>query len=133
MIKRTNTRKNASKIKRSPVRAFTKSVQKRLGSEYYGNELGQFLAEARKLKSLTMAEVAEVVGLKSGQSIWDWENGKGSGIPADTLLKLVKLYGINAEDAYEQLIRFHQERVRQKIHLKFERAKSKSLPRRASS
>lgn len=72
-----------------------------------------------------MNEVAEALGLRSGQSVWDWENGKGSGIPAQTLLELVKLYGISAEKAYDLLLEFHESRVRRKVTEKFEQARAK--------
>lgn len=94
------------------------------------NQLGEFLAQSRNKKSLTLAEVAEVIGLKSGQSVWDWENGKGSGIPANTLLRLVKLYGVSADVAYELLLDFHQSRVKKKVTQKFESARSEILGRK---
>lgn len=94
------------------------------------NQLGEFLAKARNKKGMTLAEVAEAIGLKSGQSVWDWENGKGSGIPANTLLRLVKLYGISSDDAYELLLEFHQSRVRKKVTQKFEAARAQILGRK---
>lgn len=89
------------------------------------NQFGEFLAKARKEKGMTLNEVAENLGLRSPQPVWDWENGKGSGVPTDTLLKLVKIYGISIEEAYDHLMRFHQTRVRFKIHAKFEQARMK--------
>jgi transcriptional regulator with XRE-family HTH domain len=97
------------------------------------NQLGEFLAKSRSKKSLTLAEVAEKIGLKSGQSVWDWENGKGSGIPAKTLLRLVKLYGAPAEVAYQLLLDFHQTRVQKKIMQKFETARTEILGRKRGS
>ena len=92
-----------------------------------GNDLGKFLYAAREKKSYTLAQVAAALGLKSPQAIWDWENGKGSGIPAEMLLRLVDIYGISPAHAYEQLMKFHQDRTREKIYEKFERAKQKVL------
>jgi transcriptional regulator with XRE-family HTH domain len=89
------------------------------------NDLGDFLGKARKAKGLTLMEVAEELGLKSPQPVWDWENGKGSGVPADMLLKLVKIYGISADKAYDQLMKFHQSRTKVKVYEKFEQAKIK--------
>lgn len=77
-----------------------------------------------------MAEVAEAIGLKSGQSVWDWENGKGSGIPATTLLRLVKLYGVSQDHAYRLFVEFHLERVERKITQKFESAIAEVFGRR---
>ncbi len=87
------------------------------------NDFGNFLAQARQKKGLTLVEVAKALKLNSGQPIWDWENGKGSGIPADALLRLVKIYGISADRAYEELMKFHQERTERKVREKFELAK----------
>jgi len=81
---------------------------------------------------MTLADVADAIGLKSGQSVWDWENGKGSGIPANMLLRLVKLYGVSAEDAYEHLLAFHQNRIEKKISQKFEAARSQVFGRKRS-
>ena len=94
------------------------------------NRLGEFLSKARKDKGMTLNEVAEALGLRSPQPVWDWENGKGSGVPADTLLKLVKIYGISADKAYDQLMHFHQSRTQAKIHDKFEQAKLKVFGRK---
>lgn len=74
---------------------------------------------------MTLNEVAEALGLNSPQPVWDWENGKGSGVPADTLLKLVKIYGMSMDKAYDQLMSFHQSRTQQKVHIKFEQARIK--------
>lgn len=71
-----------------------------------------------------------MIGLKSGQSVWDWENGKGSGIPVLTLLRLVKLYGVSSDEAYRLFLEFHQNRVALKIAQKFEAAKAELLGRR---
>lgn len=71
-----------------------------------------------------MTEAASELGLKSGQSIWDWENSKGSGIPADMLLKLTKIYKISQEKAYEELLQFHCCRAEHKVKQKFEKAKA---------
>ncbi len=87
--------------------------------------LGDFLAQARRASELTLVEVAQRLGLKSPQSVWDWENGKGSGIPADMLLRLVKLYRISESEAYEQLLQFHRSRAERKAHDKFEEARAR--------
>ena len=115
---------------RSVVGKASGARKKSSAVEDYNNELGQYLAEARKAKELTMAQVAEVIGLKSGQSIWDWENGKGSGIPAETLLRLVKLYGLSADESYRYLLAFHQSRIVRKVKMKFEKARQKVLGRK---
>lgn len=99
-------------------------------SEDSPNEFGEFLAAARKKKSLTLAEVADYLGLNSGQSIWDWENGKGAGISAGMLLRLIKLYSITEDDAYDQLLRFHQLKTENKVRQKFADAKVLSIRRR---
>lgn len=91
------------------------------------NEFGKFLYEAREKKGLTLAEVAGKLGLNSPQPVWDWENNKGAGIPAEMLLRLVRIYGISTSDAYEQLMKFHQRRTQDKIHDKFEQAKLKVM------
>lgn len=91
------------------------------------NELGNFLHQAREKKGFTLQEVAESLGLKSPQPVWDWENGKGSGIPAEMLLRLVDIYKISPAQAYEQLMKFHQRRTREKVHEKFEQARTKIL------
>lgn len=85
--------------------------------------LGDFLAKARNARRLTLLAVSQELGLKSPQSIWDWENGKGSGIPADMLLRLVRLYRISEAEAYEQLIEFHRTRAEHKSREKFEEAR----------
>jgi transcriptional regulator with XRE-family HTH domain len=93
------------------------------------NSIGDFLKEGRKKKGMSLMDVAKAIGLSSPQSVWDWESGKGSGIPADMLLRLVKLYGLSASDAYDQLMKFHQERTRLKVELKFREAKVKIFGR----
>ncbi|MBX3016416.1 MAG: helix-turn-helix domain-containing protein [Bdellovibrionaceae bacterium] len=108
----------------------TKRKSIRVRSESSLNPLGEFLAKSRGKKGLTLAEVAEAIGLKSGQSVWDWENGKGSGIPASTLLRLVKLYGVSPDEAYRLLLDFHQTRVERKISQKFQAAKAELAGRR---
>lgn len=87
------------------------------------NEFGEFLYEAREKKGMTLLEVSTLLGLKSPQPVWDWENNKGSGVPAETLLRLVEVYGISPAVAYEQLMNFHQKRTREKVHQKFEDAR----------
>lgn len=91
--------------------------------------LETFLSEARQRRSMTLNEVASRLGLKSGQSVWDWENGKGSGVPIDMLLRLVKIYGLSSNQAYQHLLRFHQDRVARKLEGKFQRSKAKILGR----
>lgn len=96
----------------------------------FSNALGEFLAHSRSQKGFTLAEVAKAVGLKSGQSVWDWENGKGSGPPISTLLRLAKLYGVSVDEAYRLFLDFHQSRVTLKIAQKFEAAKAEFASRR---
>lgn len=91
------------------------------------NEFGEFLRSAREKKDYTLQQVADTLGLKSPQPVWDWENGKGSGIPAEMLLRLVEVYKISSSQAYEQLMKFHQNRTREKIHEKFEQARAKVM------
>lgn len=88
------------------------------------------MAASRNARGLTQAEVAKVIGLKSGQSVWDWENDKGSGIPADMLFRLVKLYRVSPGRAAELLIQFHEDRIRQKVGQKIEKARKKAFGRK---
>lgn len=131
-MKKISTRSGASNKKKNTPKQVARRAKAKSVIQEYNNDLGQYLSEARKANELTMANVADVIGLKSGQSIWDWENGKGSGIPADTLLRLVKLYGLSADEAYDKLIAFHQSRVLHKVQTKFEKARQKVFGRRAS-
>lgn len=91
----------------------------------YDNEIGRFLHEARQAKGMTLNEVAEKLGLRSGQSVWDWENGKGAGIPAIMLLKLVKLFSISEEEAYDHLLRFQMNKAQMDVQKRFQLAKKK--------
>ncbi len=91
----------------------------------YDNDIGRFLHEARQLKRMTLSEVAEKLGLRSGQSVWDWENGKGAGIPAIMLLRVVKLYSISEEEAYDQLLRFQMNKAQVDVQKRFQLAKKK--------
>lgn len=117
------------KTSKSAVRPRS-SASARSQKSSLASSLGEFLARSRDQKQLTLSEVADAVGLKSGQSVWDWENGKGSGIPANTLLKLVKLYEVSAEEAYQLLLHFHLDRVERKIQNKFESARQQVFGRK---
>ncbi len=97
----------------------------RRGDFSYKNDIGLFLHEARQSKRLTLSEVADRLGLRSGQSVWDWENGKGAGIPAIMLLRLVKLYSISEEEAYDQLLRFQMNKAQLDVQKRFQLAKKR--------
>lgn len=103
------------------------TIKKAKKEPSYENEFGEFLKAAREAKGFTLAEVAEELGLHSHQPVWDWENNKGAGVPAEMLVRLIKLYGISANDAYNQLMNFHQQRTKEKVRRKFEEAKVKIL------
>lgn len=104
---------------------FTHTVSMARQIKKRNRNLESFLSNGRKRKGLTLMEVASALGLKSGQSVWDWENGKGSGIPADMLLRLTKIYALSVDEAYEHLLSFHQEKLRAKLERKFKDAKMK--------
>lgn len=104
---------------------FTHTVSMAKQMKKRSRNLESFLSNGRKEKGLTLLEVASALGLKSGQSVWDWENGKGSGIPADMLLRLTKIYGLSVDEAYEHLLSFHQEKLRVKLERRFKDAKVK--------
>jgi transcriptional regulator with XRE-family HTH domain len=78
------------------------------------NELGNLLKEARQLKGMTMLEVAKLLKLKSAQSVWDWENGKGSGVPVNALKILIKTYGLKRGHTLNLYVNFHTEKARAK-------------------
>ncbi len=90
-----------------------------------GKTLGRFLKQARLAKGLTLTEVGKALRIKSGQSVWDWENNKGSGVPAEMLLRLAKLYGISADKLYDYLLEFHIQKTRRKVEGSFQKAKMK--------
>lgn len=102
----------------------------RVGKISSEHQIAKLLTDARLKAGLSRSEVARHLGLRSAQSLWDWENGKGSGIPAETLLKLVDLYGISAEKAYDCLVAFHQEKARQRVERNFESARKKHMGKR---
>ncbi len=81
--------------------------------------IGSFLRNAREKRGLSQGDVAQKLGLGSPQSISDWERGYGSGVPLNTLLKLIKLYRIEAVKTYEIFVEDYLLRVRQKLDRKF--------------
>lgn len=81
--------------------------------------LGLFLKQSRENRGLTQKQVADYLKLSSAQSISDWENEKGSGIPAPVLKKLVSLYQVPEEEAYEVLLAFHLKKAEERVQSRF--------------
>ncbi|MBX7232094.1 MAG: helix-turn-helix domain-containing protein [Bdellovibrionales bacterium] len=71
-------------------------AKRRMGKEAF-SKVGDFFKDKRVEVNLTQSEVAEALGLSSGQFVSNWERGV-SMPPMDYLPKLVKLYKINKSE-----------------------------------
>lgn len=81
--------------------------------------LGDILKKARRTLGLSQKQVAQHLGLKSGQSISDWERLGGSGIPHQNLKKLIHLYSLNAQEILEHYIEGEKGRLEEKLRKRF--------------
>lgn len=77
-------------------RRFKSVKSKNKGSDNMETLNFGWLRRARRVKRLTLGQVASAVG-KDRSTIWRMENGK-SGISTEMLLKLTQLYGISIAD-----------------------------------
>lgn len=82
-------------------------------------DLGNFLREARMRVGFSQGDVAQFLGLNSAQSVSDWERNYGSGIPVGSLKKLVKLYKLDADQAYKLLLDFQLQKVERSLKKEF--------------
>ena len=83
------------------------------------NGLGKLLKAVRKKKSFSQAEIAGHLGLKSGQSISDWERGYGSPIPIKALKKLIHIYELKVEEVLELYLQREKEKLAVKLSKEF--------------
>lgn len=82
-------------------------------------KLGDILKKARRTLGLSQKQVAHHLGLKSGQSISDWERLDGSGIPHQNLKKLINLYSLNPQEVIEYYINGEKGRLEDKLRKRF--------------
>lgn len=72
-------------------------------SESAFTELGQYIADSRKLKGLTQAEIASLLGFSSPQKISEWERGT-SAIPMQKIYQLRELLDLNMHKLTECIL-----------------------------
>ena len=90
-------------------------------------DFGAFLRDARVSRDLSQADVARHLGFASAQSVSDWERNRGSAVPVQALKRLIALYRLDANEVFEELCRYQELRLREKLEEKFfGRARKKS-------
>ncbi|MCC7440933.1 MAG: helix-turn-helix transcriptional regulator [Bdellovibrionales bacterium] len=97
-------------------------------------DFGAYLKAARLRAGLTQADVARHLGLRSGQSISDWERNYGSSVPSPALVKLIALYRLRAGEVLENLYAYESAILRRELELRLAPLASqgrRARPRRA--
>jgi len=88
--------------------------------------LSELLQEGRLAAGLTQMEVAHHLGLRSSQSVSDWERGKVTSAPMSSLRKLIILYGLDENIVFDALFEVEMERLEEKLRTEFYDAKKKA-------
>ena len=96
------------------------------GQESSNLDLGDLLKEGRLSAGLTQAEVAAQLGLRSAQSVSDWERGRVASAPVQSLKKLVKIYGLDESLVFEALFRAEMKVLEDKLRTEFYGARRKA-------
>ena len=78
--------------------------------------LGSYLKSARVAKNLTATEVAELVGLPSPLPVLAWERNLGHALPLQTLRKLIRIFGLDAQFVFDLLLRHQLSRIEKKFN-----------------
>lgn len=71
----------------------SRHAKRRMGAEAF-SRIGSYLRDSREASGLSQTEVAEKLGLSTGQFVSNWERGV-SMPPMEYLPKIVKLYKIS--------------------------------------
>ncbi len=79
---------------------------------------GLYLKTARIKAGLSQVQVAKALGHGNSQSICDWERNHGSTVPAKSLVRLLAMYNLSTEQAYEALVKYELSRTRQELEKK---------------
>ncbi len=77
--------------------------------------LGAYLKAAREKAGLSQSDVAAKLGLKTPQSVSDWERNHGSTLPCNSFIKLVSIYGLPGNEAYRVLMEYELARTRSRL------------------
>ncbi len=81
-------------------------------------DLGAYLRIARENAGLSQGDVARALKMSQFQSLSQWERNASGSVPVKTLLKLVEIYGLSVNEMYEVLLKFHSNRLEEKLEKK---------------
>lgn len=82
--------------------------------DYDKKKLGRLLSRGRKEKALSQKEVAEAMGYTTAQFISNIERGS-SVTPLHLLARLIRLYGLNAQQVVAMMMDGHEKALRKKL------------------
>ncbi|MGZ3697405.1 MAG: helix-turn-helix domain-containing protein [Bdellovibrionota bacterium] len=82
-------------------------------------DLGTYLKLARERKRLSQGDVASALKMAQFQSISQWERNFSGSVPLPALKKLIDLYELDADEVYQVLLRYQQNRLEAKQYEKF--------------
>lgn len=81
-------------------------------------ELSAYLREARENAGLTQTEVASRLGYSNSQFISNWERGLSTP-PLNTLRTLSKMYHIDMDELFEQIVKTSMEIAENSMRKKY--------------
>lgn len=81
-------------------------------------DLGSYLRLARESVGLSQGDVARELKMTQFQSLSQWERNASGSVPVKTLLKLVKIYGLDVHEMYDVLLKFQSKRLEEKLEKK---------------
>ena len=82
-------------------------------------DLGSYLRIARETAGLSQSDVAKLLKLTQFQSISQWERNASGSVPVKTLLRLIEIYELPADEMYDVLLKYQSKRMEEKLEQKF--------------